>query len=68
MVFEVQKNITVNCVWRSLWRLLEVPLSTEQGLEAYTTSAGPSVRCYLFLVTVLRTFFMQNVNRRINMP
>lgn len=64
----MRRNITVHGVWSSLWKLLEVPVLTEQGLEACTTSSGPSVRCYLFLVTVLSTFFMQNVNRRINMP
>lgn len=69
MVLQVLKNITiVHCVWRSLQKLLEVLLLTEQGLADCTASAGPSVRRYLFLVSILSTFFMQNVDERINRP
>ena len=61
------RTIPVNCVWRSQQKLLEVFLFTEQGLKKDGTTAGPSGRCYLFLVMIVSTFSMQIVNQRINM-
>ena len=68
VILQMLRNGTVNDVWKLLQKRLDVSQLTKQGLEDCTTSREPSVRCCLFLVTVLSTFFMQNVERRINMP